>query len=149
MADLTTKQKRFADAYIGEARGNASAAARIAGYAHPEAQSWDVLKNPTVRAYIDERLMVEAMSSAEVLRETAAIARAEWRDFVTLRTDPKTGETLEAKMDLNSKVKSLELLGKYHQLWTDKVHVTGNLTIADLFPEALSERPGDAADELP
>jgi hypothetical protein len=54
---LTAKQEAFVSAYIGEARGNASAAAKIAGYSVRQSAG-DVLSNPvvqtTIQAWRDE-----------------------------------------------------------------------------------------------
>lgn len=133
---LTVKQRRFADFYLGQAKGNGTEAARLAGYSDPEVSAFDNKQNPAVRAYIDERLQAETLSSAEVLAELTDVGRAEWRDFVTVRTHPKTGETLDVRMDLAAKIKSLELLGKHHALFTDKIDHTGTVTFADLFSAA-------------
>lgn len=122
---LSVKQRRFADFYLGEARGNATQAARLAGYSDPEQSAFANKQNVAVRAYIDERLMAETMSAAEVLRELTDVASAEWQDFIEVKTD-KHGRRLMVKMDLTNKVKSLELLGKHHKLFTDKVENSGD-----------------------
>lgn len=118
---LTDKQQRFIEAYLGEARMNASAAARIAGYAVRQS-GWEILSNPVIRARIDERLLAESMSGAEVLHELTDVARAEWRDFIEVRAD-QYGRKVIARMDLGSKVKALELIGKAHKLFTDKMEL--------------------------
>ena len=128
---LTTKQQRFVDAYLGEARGNQTEAARIAGYKDPENEGWRLRKNAEVSARIEERLMAESLSSGEVLAELTAVARADWKDFLQIRTDPRTGEVVEAKIVLSDKVKALELIGKYHKLFTDKTEVSGDATFLD------------------
>jgi len=116
---LTTKQQRFIDAYLGECKGNASAAALQAGYRVRES-AWDILSNPRIRARIDDQLRAESLTSAEVLHHLSDVARAEWREFLHLTINPKNGEVLDVKMDLGSKVRALELLGKFHKLFTDK-----------------------------
>lgn len=63
---LTPKQRLFIDAYLGDCRFNASAAALAAGYSVRQSAS-DVLSNPAVRARIDERLAASAASADEVL----------------------------------------------------------------------------------
>jgi hypothetical protein len=84
-----------------------------------------VLRTAEVRARIDERLLVASLSSAEVLAELTDVARADWRDFLQIRTNPVTGEVVDAKIMLGDKVKALELLGKYHKLFTEKVEHSG------------------------
>jgi phage terminase small subunit len=59
-APLTEKQRRFVEAYLGEAMGNATEAAAIAGHSGDRSTlsvtgHW-TLRNPKVRAAIDERV---------------------------------------------------------------------------------------------
>jgi phage terminase small subunit len=51
---LTSKQHAFVAAYIGVARGNASEAARIAGYANPYPQGWENLQKPEIQKAIQQ-----------------------------------------------------------------------------------------------
>lgn len=51
---LTVKQLKFVAAYIGEANGNASEAARIAGYRVPMQQGYENLRKPEIAAAIAE-----------------------------------------------------------------------------------------------
>lgn len=118
---LTPKQQRFINLYLGACKGNATEAARQAGYSDPEVSGFDCKQNPVIRARIDEVLGAESMSSAEVLAGLTEVARADWRDFLQVKTNPITGEVVDAKLVLGDKVKALELLGKYHKLFTEKV----------------------------
>lgn len=129
---FTPKQQRFIDAYLGESHGNATDAARKAGYSDPEQSGYQCKQNVEIRAHIDAVLSARSLSSQEVLAELTEVARADWRDFLRIITDPRTGDVVDAKIVLGDKVKALELLGKYHALWQEKVHHTGTLTIADL-----------------
>lgn len=59
--NFTDKQRLFIEAYLGEARCNATQAARLAGYSGDDPTLWvtgsrDLLGNPKVRAAIDARL---------------------------------------------------------------------------------------------
>jgi len=67
---LTARQQAFVAAYIGEARYNATQAARIAGYTHPNKQGPALLVNLGIREAIDAHL-------AEV--KTRGIAVLEYR----------------------------------------------------------------------
>ena len=129
---LTQKQELFVRAYIGLVEGvpkfNATAAAALVGYKDAHNEGWRLRKNAEVSARISEMLSSYSLSPEEVLYELTDVASAEWRDFVTVRTDPKTGETLDVKMDLGSKVKSLEILAKAHGMLTDKLDLSGSLT---------------------
>jgi phage terminase small subunit len=141
---LTTKQKQFVAAYVGSVDGvpkfNATAAARHAGYVDPGQSGWENKQNLEIRARISEILSAFSLSPEETLHELTDVAAAEWRDFVTVRTDPKTGETLDVKMDLGAKVKSLEILAKAHGMLTDRLDLSGTLT-ANV--ELVGVDPGD------
>jgi len=131
---LNNRQKAFISAYLGEARFNGAKAARLAGYSEKSAreQASELLANPIIAAQVKAELDARAMTAAAVLAELADVGSAEWRDFLQIKTHPVTGEIVDVRMDLRSKVDALELLGKHHQLFTDKLHVTGELTFADL-----------------
>lgn len=144
---LTIKEERFVNAYLGEAAGNATESARIAGYsgksyAALRKEASVLLTKPHIRARIDAVLMAEAMTPAEILHELRDVGTAEWRDFITVRTDPKTGGVIEAKMDLAAKMKALELNGKYHKMFSEKMELSGNLTFADLARMVAQEEQG-------
>ncbi|MCA1668302.1 MAG: terminase small subunit [Thermomicrobia bacterium] len=141
--DFTTKEKRFINAYLGPAAGNASEAARLAGYKDGGEFGYRLLKKVEIRAHIDAVLMAEAMTPAEILHELRDVGTAEWRDFITVRTNPRTGETVEVKMDLSAKMKALELNGKYHKMFSEKMELSGNLTFTDLARIIAQEEEGE------
>ena len=133
MADTPLKDKReaFVMAYIGHCRFNATAAAKDAGYAFPHVEGSRLLKNASVRARVDAYLDAESLSEKEVLAELADIAKAEWKHFITVKTDRKTGEEIEVKMDLSNKVKSLELLGKHYKTFSDNIELGAGESFID------------------
>lgn len=55
-AKLTEKRRRFVEAFMGQAEGNATEAARIARYANPSQQGSRLLGIVGVREAIDERV---------------------------------------------------------------------------------------------
>ena len=61
---LTFRQRLFVEAYLGPAGGNATEAARIAGFAHPLVQSSRLLGNVRIQAAIDARLAEAALARA-------------------------------------------------------------------------------------
>lgn len=132
---LTAKQKAFADAYVGPAKLNGTEAARIAKYKGSDGTlrvvAHENLTKPNVRAYIDDLLTADSMTAVEVLREISDVARSEWRDHLQIVTDPKTDEVVFVKMDLRSKVNALELLGKAHKLFTDKIESQNTVLIRE------------------
>lgn len=122
---FSDKQKRFIDAYIGEARFNATEAARIAGYADPQQSGWENKTNLDIRARIDELLSALTLNPAEVLRELTDVGMRELHEFVTITRFDADGNPVSAKMDATAKIKSLELIGKAHGQFTEKKEITG------------------------
>jgi phage terminase small subunit len=120
MADnkLTTKQQLFIEAYLGEAKGNGTAAARIAGYKGNDKQlgvmASQNLAKPSIASRVRARVESAAMNANEVLQELALVAKLPHQD------DPKS---------VQNKVRALELLGKHHKLFTDKVEHSGSIDI--------------------
>lgn len=138
---LTDKQRQFVTAYVGKARFNATQAAIMAGYSEKTAyQKGYELKNVEhIRAHIDAYLNTDSMSVPEVLHELTDVARRPLDSYIEVR---EYGEDVHAKMDASAKMKALELLGKAHQMFTDKqqIEMDGGLRV---------EIVGMADEELP
>lgn len=124
---LTLKQETFVAAYLGEAKGNGLEAARIAGYAIPEASATDNLENPMIRARIEETVRKYTGTAEEVLAELANVGMAPWQEFVEVQSRDKHGRPVKVRMDLTNKVKALELLGKYHQVFVERQQLDVNI----------------------
>ena len=127
---LTAKRRLFISHYLGDAKQNASEAARLAGYSPRSARTegMRLLQVPEIAQVIEAELARHALNAGQVLAELGKIAGAGWQEFVTIRRDPKTGETVEVRMDLTNKVRALEILAKAHGLLTDRVDISGSLT---------------------
>ena len=125
---LTTKQRLFVEAYLVSA--NATEAARKAGYKGNDNTLKQVgsenLAKPYIRDLVEKRVDDAAMSANEVLQELALIAKCDWQDFVEVRRD-KFGDVIDASLKLSDKLKALELIGKHHKLFTDRIE--GNVTV--------------------
>lgn len=119
---LTHKQQVFINAYLGEARGNATEAARIAGYKQPVVQGYENLRKPHIAALVREPVEAMGITVEKVLNELADIGFSPWRDFLIIKRNMK-GEEVEVRMDLTNKVRSLELLGKHLGMFTERVEV--------------------------
>lgn len=147
MDELNKRQRTFAEAYAipgTECYGNATKSAIYAGYKESRAEvtGSELVRNSKVKEYIkgvEEKLFDEnIMSGKEVLYHLTRTARAEHTEIEAMIT--KTGEYKEnpinGKMQLvydeniqlvprppkvSDQNKALELLGKYHKLFTDKV----------------------------
>jgi phage terminase small subunit len=131
MNTLTAKQQQFVELYLGDCRGNGARAAREAGYKGDGRQvAYENLRNETIRARIDERLETEALSAAQILAELSELAMAPTSHFMQIirPADDKRGQKMTVRLDYSAKVRALELLGKYHRLWTERHEVNSRTT---------------------
>ena len=101
---LTPKQKAFADNYIKNG-GNASDAARKAGYKQPEIQGYENIRKPSISTYIAERQAeidklngTDIMSLADILKRRSQIASGTLKDSFGFA--PAFTEQLKAMSDL-------------------------------------------------
>jgi phage terminase small subunit len=119
---LTQRQRLFVEAYLVNPNGRE--AARAAGYSGDDntlsTRAFELMRNPKIAELIGVRVEEAVMRSNEVLSELSAIAKADWQDFLEVRRD-KDGEIISATLKLADKIKSLELLGKYHKLFSERV----------------------------
>ena len=108
---LTPKQKAFADYYIET--GNATEAARRAGYKKPNVQGSQNLDKLSVKSYIEERIKAldekRIAKGEEVLQYLTKVMRGEEKDQFGLDAS------------LQDRTKAAELLGKRYRLFVDKV----------------------------
>jgi phage terminase small subunit len=135
--ELTQRQRLFVEAYIGQANGNAREAARAAGYSGDDnalsQRAFELVRNPKIAELIGVRVQEAVMAANEVLSELSAIAKADWQNFVEIRRDNE-GEPISATLKLADKIRTLELLGKYHKLFSDRVDL--NVQVNDWRDEA-------------
>ena len=108
---LTPKQKAFADYYIET--GNATEAARRAGYKKPNVQGSQNLDKLSVKSYIEERIKAldekRIAKGEEVLQYLTKVMRGEEKDQFGLDAS------------LQDRTKAAESLGKRYRLFVDKV----------------------------
>lgn len=153
MTSLTGKQKAFAEYYV--ATLNATESARRAGYKAKDDNSlstigYENLRKLEIRAYIDELLDAQNMSTQEIIGRLVSQARSDVGDFI----DPtsmtlnfryaqergishlikKIKQTLITNEDQQTEIfefelydaqKALEHLGKAKNLFGQKVELTG------------------------
>lgn len=131
--DLTNKQKAFVCHYL-EIR-NGVKAARLAGYEGDEntlkVSASRLLTKDNVKAAIDSYFQSRILSANGVLAELSDIAFSPWRDHVEVKTDDQ-GNIIDAKLNLRDKNKALELVGKFHKLFVDKVETETSLSDTDV-----------------
>jgi len=140
---LTNKQRSFVEFYLQE--WNATQAALKAGYSKKTAYSSGqrLLKYVEIEAEIQRRLDESAMSADEVIQSIGEIGRASIEDLMDvddsgrmtfnfkrakeqgklhlIKTITPTREGL--KVELHDRMRALELMGKHHKLFTDKVDI--------------------------
>jgi phage terminase small subunit len=120
-ARLTLKQEMFICEYLKTR--NATLAAKLAGYNGDDLTLKSIgsenLSKPAIRAEIDKRVQSRILSSNQVLAELSDVGFADWREFVEVKM--KDGEVVDASLQLKDKIRALELVGKYHKLFTDRV----------------------------
>lgn len=81
------RQRRFIAYYLGVSNGNATDAARRAGYPHPKENGTRLLSYVAVRAAIDAKLDQVAMGQDEILARLSDIASASLGDFIEVDED--------------------------------------------------------------
>lgn len=117
---LTPKQQAFADYYIET--GNATEAARRAGYKKPNVQGSQNLEKLSIKSYIEERVKAldekRIAKGEEVLQYLTKVMRGEEKDQFGL--DPS----------LQDRTKAAELLGKRYRLFVDKVEQKVDATVS-------------------
>lgn len=107
--DLMPKQKAFADEYIKNG-GNASDAARKAGYKNHEVEGYRLIRNDKVLSYIAEKQAkiekqkcTDIMSLAEIQQRRSMIARGELKDSFGFA--PDFSDQLKSMNDLEKTLK--------------------------------------------
>ena len=145
---LTELQKRFADYYIESL--NAKDSYMRAGYkvkteASAAAAASRLLKNPKVKAYIDQRLKEledqRIAKAQEVLEYLTSVMREEINEEVVVVEGDGEGmssaRVIRKAVGVKDRNKAAELLGRRYSLFTDKVDIGGPLgvQIIDNIPE--------------
>lgn len=136
---LTYRQRLFVGYYAGEAKGNGSEAARLAGYGSPRVEASRLLTKANIQAAIAAKTATVALTQDEVLARLSDLASADigpalkvnraGDPSVDLRVLKKLGLTHLIKeirptlhgvtIRFHDPVKTLELLGRYHGLFSD------------------------------
>lgn len=136
MAKLTGKQEAFCLLYVGEADFNGTKAARMASYNGSDnvlaVTAHQNLRKPKIKARIDELVSSMAMSANEVLARLTIIAHG--------------GHYGGNDVSVRDALRALELLGKTHKLFTEKLVVSwreelraAGVPEADLFEKMVQK----------
>lgn len=145
---MTEKQKRFCDEYLIDLNGTRAYKAAYPSVKNENtaaAGASELLRNPKVRAYLDERLEQlhneRTADAAEVMEYLTAVLRGESKASVVVVESVGDGcseaRTITKPPDERERLKAAELLGKRFGLFTDKVNVSGSgvVQIVDDIPD--------------
>lgn len=125
---LTEKQTKFVDYYI-ETGGNATEAARKAGYKKPNPQGSENLAKPSIKAAIDARLAElksqRTANATEVLEYLTAVLRGQQEDETIVVEGVGDGcsraRRMNVKVATRDRNKAAELLGRVYGIYNDKL----------------------------
>jgi hypothetical protein len=130
---LNLRQYLFSEAYLGEARGNATKAARVAGYSGSDnvlaTTGRELLRNPHIKSRIQARLNEVGLSTTAILHELAELATAPTSHFMIQTReemydqDGKKIRDAQFRLDYGSKVRCLELLMRFHRMLDERAPV--------------------------
>ena len=137
---MAEKQKKFADEYLidlNATRAYKAAYPNVKKDAAASASASQLLRNPKVRAYIDERLdeihSEKTADAQEVIEYLTSVLRGESMsdEIVVEGTGDGCSEAriVRKAPNENNKLKAAELLGKRYGLFTDKQQVTVQVPI--------------------
>lgn len=143
MSKLTAKQQMFVKEYLIDL--NATQAAIRAGYSEKTAGQIGEqnLKKLEIAAAIQEAMdkrfkKIEITSDYVLTTIVNTIERCQQLEPVMERRDGELVHTGEYKFDSNAVLKGAELLGKHLKLFTDKMEVTGEISLAETIAKAKS-----------
>lgn len=147
---MTEKQKRFCDEYLIDLNGT-----RAYKAAYPSVKSDNVaganaarlLKNASVRAYLDERLeqlrSERTATAQEVMEYLTSVLRGESTAHVVVVEGMGDGyseaRVIDKLPDEKERLKAAELLGKRFGMFTDKVDVSGNIPVVISGDDKIAE----------
>lgn len=123
---LTEKQRRFVEAYMGRAEGNATEAARLAGYSGSDetirAVAYENLTKPHIRNAIEARVVSDPLVAdrAELQRFLTRVLRGEEAETQVDRE----GVEYELPPKMRDRLKAAEMLGKTRGDFKDNLDVT-------------------------
>lgn len=147
--NLSEREYRFVQAYIGEAQGNATEAARIAGYADARHRGKKSLSQSALAKagsrLLDRQFVRDAIAKARFELSAGSIATAKERqEFLTAIIRDDYGDTKD-------RLKACEILGRMQGDFVER-RITENITrmpdgrkVSELSDEELRQAVADSA----
>jgi len=135
---LNARQQIFVSAYL--AHKNATRAAIEAGYSEKTAHSQGprLLENVEIKAALAQKVQTLTdkldIGPEYILRSLREVAERCKQAIPVMEFDHETKtmkETGEWKFEHQGANKALELLGKYQKLWTDKIEIDDQSSLAE------------------
>ena len=137
---MTEKQKRFCDEYLIDLNGTRAYKAAYPSVKNENTAASgasELLRNPKVRAYLDEQLEAlhnaKTADAAEVMEYLTSVLRGESMASVVVVESVGDGcseaRTIMKPPDEKERLKAAELLGKRYGMFTDKIDSNAPVTI--------------------
>lgn len=147
---MTEKQKRFCEEYLIDLNGTRAYKAAYSSVKNDNtaaASASELLRNPKVRAYLDERLeqlrSERTADAQEVMEYLTSVMRGESEASVVvvegIGDGCSTARTVQKPPDEKERLKAAELLGKRFGMFADKVEVSTNNGCLNDILEQLTE----------
>lgn len=167
-AYLSGSAERFVDGKVRNSYLNATQAARVAGYAKPGQEGHSLLKNPEIRAAIDERMKDLEIRTEQIIAREMDVATGDIGDFAEVLEQPNIPRMLDKAKELGIShlIKKLkendqgveiqlydahqarELLGRRMGLWEDEANKFDPSTIPPILLNVMSATPDQVLEAL-
>lgn len=126
---LREQHQKWLDYYVGEAKFNATKAAAMAGYKHPQASGFEVHHRSDVQANLAYVLADSAVSRDEILRLVGEDARRTEKEVIQEITHVAS-EIVQSSLAsslLTARTTARTNLMKAHGMFTENIAVSGSL----------------------
>jgi phage terminase small subunit len=164
---MNYRQQLFVGYYTGDCQGNATAAAWKAGYSDPENAASRLMRTVEIAEAIQARAEAVTLTQDEVLAHIGAVAEGDLGDFLAVGADglPDLDEQGRPRIDLkraaaagklglvkrvsankhgvvvelHDRMKALELLGRFHGMWQDRMGLAPEVDLSKLSDQELAD----------
>lgn len=135
---LTLLQENFIAYYLADPKRCGKTAAIKAGYSEKRAAkaAWELMRNEEILIAIREK----ELAAAEAANVDVNYVLTRIRQIIERCT------TLGKGFNPNAALKGLELLGRYHSMWKDRVEVDDVSDLAERIRQAWKEESGGLTD---
>lgn len=134
---LTEKQRRFVEAYTGEANGNGAEAARLAGYAGDS----NTLKSVAAENLTKPDIAAAIQAALEPIRKAAILTRERRQELLSKFAEGTDPTAMDDGPDapfvpVKDRIKAIEVLGKMQGDFVEKVEVKHDVaTVQFVYPD--------------